>query len=540
VTEKPESDASSGVLLSAAGAQALDGEAQAQWALNPFALVEAAGRSCAGAFAHAFSRIYTTEKREGLSIIVFAGKGNNAADALVMLKALILERYALSSVCSVFAVQIPETFSGGEKTPLSEAMLAVQKMGVPVIAWKSMAATAAAALAEADIVIDGISGTGITGPLRGAAQEMAELINAANRDKEQPLVVSIDLPSGNFDGWQPEMPLVKAHATLAIEPRKLCLYTPKARPYAGTIIPVEGIFPPALIEKYREAELVQWESASTKIPPVPSTAYKYERGLVEIRAGSPGATGAALLAAQGAQAAGAGLVRLIVDPSLYPIIAPGCSGIMAVPGGASDDDTENDRFTPDAVLLGPGWGRGEDRMRLLESYLHLEQQGLPLILDADAVVLAKNIVFNGNTLLTPHPGEFAAYTGLAQDEILINPLPALRRCAAEKKVHILYKSHVLYAASPDGRIGIIDGMNPALATGGSGDVLAGFCASIAARWRAITDRNSLDMYACACAAASLLIQAAKAKDIVGAFFDPAELAQAAAAIAGAAWLPLVR
>jgi len=522
VSKKPDA------LLSAAGAQALDGEAQAHWGLNPFALVEAAGRGCAGAFAHAFARVYAAEKREKLSIIVFAGKGNNAADALIMLKALILNRYAQSSDCAVFAAQIPEASSGGGTTPLSEAMLAVRKLGVPVTAWEPKAATAA--LAKADVVIDGVAGTGVTGPLRGAALEMAELINAAGQGKNQPLVVSIDLPSGDFDGWQPGMPLVKADATLAIEPRKLCLYAPAARPYAGTIIPVEGIFPPALIDQYREAELVEWESTAATIPPVSPTAYKYERGLVEIRAGSPGATGAAMLAAQGAQAAGAGLVRLIVDPSLYPIIAPGSSGIMVVPGGASGDDTENSRFTPAAVLLGPGWGRGEDRTRLLESYLPLEQRGLPLILDADAVALAKNITFNGNTLLTPHPGEFAAYTGLPKEEITGNPLPALRRSAAEKKVHILYKSHVLYVVSPDGRTGIIDGMNPALAAGGSGDVLAGLCAALAAR-------NPVDMYACARAAASLLIQAAKAKDIAGAFFDPAELAQAAAALAGAAWLP---
>jgi NAD(P)H-hydrate epimerase len=402
-----------GALLSAAGAQALDGEAQAQWGLNPFALVEAAGRGCAGAFVHA------AKKREGLSIIVFAGKGNNAADALIMLKALILDRYAQPSDCAVFAVQIPEPSSGGGKTPLSEAMLAVQKLGVPITAWESRAATAA--LAGADVIIDGVAGTGVTGPLRGAALEMAELINAVNQNADGPLIVSIDLPSGNFDGWQPGMPLVKADVTLAIEPRKLCLYAPAARPCAGTIVPVEGIFPPALVDKYREAELVEWESAAVKIPPLSPTAYKYERGLVEIRAGSPGATGAAVLAARGAQAAGAGLARLIVDPSLYPIIAPGCSGIMVVPGGASGDDTENSRFTPNAVLLGPGWGRGEDRMRLLESYLPLEQRGLPLILDADAIALAKGITFNGNTLLTPHPGEFAAYTGLSKDEITGNP-----------------------------------------------------------------------------------------------------------------------
>ena len=98
-------------------------------------------------------------------------------------------------------------------------------------------------------------------------------------------------------------------------------------------------------------------------------------------------------------------------------------------------------------------------------------------------------------------------------------------------MHILLKSHVLYAASPGGRIGIIDGMNPALAAGGSGDVLAGFCAAIAAR------QEPFDGYACACAAASLLIQAAGSEGIAGAFIDPAELARPAAAIAGAAWLP---
>jgi NAD(P)H-hydrate epimerase len=189
------------------------------------------------------------------------------------------------------------------------------------------------------------------------------------------------------------------------------------------------------------------------------------------------------------------------------------------------------RFSPDAVLLGPGWGRGEDRMHLLETYLPREEQGLPLILDADAIILAKNIVFHGDAILTPHPGEFAAYTGLPKDEILDCPVPALRRFAAEKKVHILLKGHVLYAASPDGRIGIIDGMNPVLAAGGSGDVLAGFCAAIAGR------QKKFDGYACICAAASLLIQAAKSEGIAGTFVDPAEIAKAASAIAGKAWLP---
>ena len=279
------------------------------------------------------------------------------------------------------------------------------------------------------------------------------------------------------------------------------------------------------------AETVTWAAAAARIAPVAPTAHKYERGVVEIRAGSIGAAGAARLAALGAQAAGAGLVRLIVDPSLYPIVAPACWGVMvAVDEGVADDG----RFAPDAALLGPGWGRGEDRRRLFETYLPREKSGLPLILDADAIALAKDTVFHGNAVITPHVGEFAAYTGLAKDEILNDPIPALRRCAQEKNVHILLKSHVMYAAAPDGRIGVIDGGRAELAAGGSGDVLAGLCAGIAARSAVM---RNFDGYAVSCAAASLLIEAAKADGVRGVFIDPAELARPAAAIAGAVWLP---
>jgi len=512
----------SGALVSAAGAKAMDAEAMASWGLNSFALVEAAGRACAKAFCEAFP----WRKQEKLAFAALAGKGNNAADALVMLKALILDGYAQPSDCAVFTAAATTVADSG-KTPLSEATLAVQKLGVPVKAWGG---AEAAELSRFDVIIDGITGTGLNGPLRDTALKMAEAVNACS----QSCIVAIDVPSGNYDGWRAGEPIIAAHMTLAIEPRKSCLYTQAARPYAGNIIPAGGIFPLALIEQYREAELLDWEAASARIAPVSPTAYKHERGVVEIRAGSSGAAGAARLAALGAQAAGAGLARLIVDPSLYPVIAPACSGVMV----ATEAD---ERFSPNAVLLGPGWGRGEDRLSLLKSYLPREKNGLPLILDADAIALAKGITFNGNALLTPHPGEFAAYTDLPKDAILNDPIPALRRFAQEKNAYILLKGHVLYAAAPDGRIGVIDGMNPALATGGSGDVLAGFCAAVASRSGAarqpLQGAKPFDGYVCACAAASLLIRAAQSESVAGAFIDPAELARPAAALAGAAWLP---
>ena len=303
----------------------LDGEAAAEWGLNPFALVEAAGRACAAVFVRAFPRFFARPSAGGRpaagdtpKIVVLAGSGNNAADALVMLRALLLDGRADPAGALVLACRLP---AGGEKTPLSEALLAIQKMHVPVKLWDGE--NSAALLSGADMVTDGIAGTGLQGPLRGKALEMAEAVNrlreksgadgAAGRGL---FVVSIDVPSGNFDEWRPGMPMLTADATLAIEPQKRCLYTPAARSRAGRIFSVGGIFPQTLVEKYQDAELLSWQDAARRLPAIPADAYKYERGLVEIRAGAMGTAGAARLAARGAQAAGAGLVRLIVDDSL--------------------------------------------------------------------------------------------------------------------------------------------------------------------------------------------------------------------------------
>jgi NAD(P)H-hydrate epimerase len=522
-------------LASAAQARALDGEASAEWGLHPFALVEAAGRTCAEVFAASFPRFADYARAGGLAMTVLAGSGNNAADALVMLRSLLLRRRLEPEAAAVLVSRLP---AAGESSPLGAALRALEKTGVPVIAWDAEAA--GAVLSRSAVIIDGIAGTGIAGPLRGKALEMAEAVNRLRAMPEastmpqtsaMPVVVSIDLPSGGGDFWRPGMLVLAVDATLAIEPQKSCLYVPAFRPLSGRILPVNGIFPPGLIERHKDAELLSWPDAARRVPGVRLDAHKYERGLVEIRAGSTGAAGAAKLAAQGAQSAGAGLVRLIVDDSLYPLLAPGASGIMVAPGGALAADN---RFRPDAVLLGPGWGRGPDRERLLEQYLPREEQGLPLILDADAIHLAAGRIFHENAILTPHAGEFAAYTGLAVAEILADPVPVLRRVAQAKKACILFKSHVLYVAGPGGQLGIIDGMNPALAAGGSGDVLAGICAGIAARQ---ARASAFDGYACACAAAALFVESAVAPALRGRFIDPGELAGAAASLAGGAWLP---
>jgi NAD(P)H-hydrate epimerase len=519
------------VLAGVEESRKLDGEAVSQWSFNNAALVEAAGREAAGVLLENYgSLLGEASSHEGPPLaLVLAGAGNNGADAMVILRSLILWGAVPAEKTALLVKKIP----GGQGF-WAELYRSLVKMGVRLFSLSG--GEDPAILGKARLIIDGLCGTGLKGPLGEAG--LAGLLNGR---ESRSFLVSVDVPSGLSDGWEPGMPLLRADATLAVEPEKLCLYKPAARPFCGRILHVGGVFPPALLEKHRAAELVNWDYCRTLIPPVPPDSYKYGRGVVEIRAGSPSSTGAAKIAARGAQAAGAGLVRLVVDPAIHPILAASASSVMVDPGAAGS------RFEPDALLLGPGWGRGPERRASLEEALAREEEGIPLILDADAIHLAGNRVFHGNVLLTPHPGELAACSGISVEELLANPGPLLLSLARERRALILFKTHVMFAASPAGELAVLDGMRPVLAAGGSGDLLAGFCAGIAARCRSIAARRRAatagsgpprlrggDLYACALAGAGLLIRAAS--DAANRFSDSMELADLAADLAGRAWL----
>jgi len=563
------------LLVAPHNAVELDKEASASWGLSPFALVEAAGRSCATVL----EKELKADKRyaECLDgpVLVCAGSGNNGADALVMLRSLLVSkqlRHNASNNASMdnsswdnsscrAVVLLSRYIKADENTPRVCAVKALQAMAVPVITWNSEEKNdkkIEELFRDARLIIDGLSGTGIEGALEGVPLEMLTTINKRREsgDACQCRVISIDVPSGAGSCWKQDWPVVHADLTLAIEPIKTVLYTPAVRSHCGKIIPVNGIFPPQLCKKYGDAELHSWEECRTAVPSVPPDAYKYTRGVVEIHAGSPGTLGAARIAAAGASAAGAGLVKLILDDSLYPALASAFGGVMAVPasvyssGAAYSAEPSNQksagRSSPNALLLGPGWGRGEERLAMLRLAMEAETSGIPLILDADAIALLKILypavltddnvsIFHGRAILTPHAGELEAFSGIPKEQLLSEP--ALIASLAQKlNAVILFKSHVMIVAAPDGRLGFIDGMEPSLGTGGSGDLLAGLCVGIAARLNAAEKQGAFfDPYTAAVAAGTLLVAAAGG--IGRRFYDPLELAEYAAVLAGEAWLP---
>lgn len=502
-------------LVSTETSALIDKTASTEWGLNPFALVEAAGRR----MADKLSAFLGTVMRS-VRIIAFMGSGNNSADALVMLKALILNYEARPANCLLVINRLPmET----ERTPRAEAFKALVKMGVPFSDFASWATSSHNE--DIGIIVDGIAGTGLKGRLTGTAAEMVQRINEIKR-KTAAIAVSIDVPSGLFDEWAPDMPVVCADVTLAVEPQKFCLYKPAARIFVGNIINVDGVFPQALVESFaskENAELFAWETAQTLIPKITPDVHKYQRGLVEIHAGCMGSAGAARIAAAGAQAVGAGLTRLLVDEALYPILAASAGGVMV-----ATEAYQEDRRQPDAVLLGPGWGDAPDRPSLFEKTLkRAAVNGAACVLDADALPLfhAANLIPLQGTILTPHVGEFIKFAHISKETALSNPIPVLKKISAEMQTTILFKSHVLIVVDADGRIGVIDGETPSLAAGGSGDLLAGMATGLAAR-------RIVDPFLCAVAAASLLVKAGKAMD---AFTDPLELARIVSKLAFEAW-----
>src|SRR5258708_37371064 len=228
------------------------------------------------------------------------------------------------------------------------------------------------------------------------------------------------------------------------------------------------------------------------LPDRPRDAHKGTFGTVVVLAGSLGFTGAAYLSATAAARAGAGLVRLLVAETSYPILAAKCTEVMATPmpevapgavGHAAYDSVLRQLAAAEVGVIGPGLGRDRSTWRLiLDLALHAE---CPLVLDADALNAladsARKKRLGKNRVLTPHPGEMARLLGKTIEAIQADRAGAARRAAKEWGAIVVLKGAHTLVAHPDGRLSEDPHEVPALATGGTGDVLSGVIAALIAQ-----------------------------------------------------------
>jgi ADP-dependent NAD(P)H-hydrate dehydratase / NAD(P)H-hydrate epimerase len=229
------------------------------------------------------------------------------------------------------------------------------------------------------------------------------------------------------------------------------------------------------------------------LPDRPKDGHKGTFGTVVVLAGSRGFTGAAYLSATAAARSGAGIVKLLVAESIYPILAAKCTEVMATPvpevapgavGHLAHEAVARHFQGAKAALLGPGLGRDSSTWRLITDLVI--EVACPLVIDADGLnALADNRRTLGRLpkgrVLTPHPGEMARLTG---DPVPTDPAGRLELAAGtarEWKAVVVLKGARTVVAAPDGQVSEDPHEVPALASGGTGDVLGGLIAGLIAQ-----------------------------------------------------------
>lgn len=442
--------------------------------LPSIVLMENAGRQVVTAIESAFDSL------PSMRVAVVCGRGSNGGDGFVAARTLLERGNAVTVALIGQAAQL--------KGDVRANLEMLRALGVDVLeigdagAWELHGSD----VLDVDLIIDALVGTGLNGPLGGLYETVVDDINATPHP-----VVSIDLPSGlTGDNPEPIGPTVDATMTVTLGAPKLSLVLPRGEHLAGTLVVADIGIPSGVIDGLDgpSIELLTKDAMRGLIQPRAQDSHKGDYGHVLVVAGSPGKTGAAALTALGALRSGAGRVTVAAPASAVGAIAAHAPELMtlALPEDAEGfvDPSAADlvlAFDADVMAMGPGLGRTRGVGAFVRTVV--EQCGVPLVLDADAVMAFAGepdqlIARDGaDVIITPHPGEMAALAGMPVDELQANRLVTAADFAATHHVHVILKGHRTVVATPEGKTFINLTGNAGMATAGSGDVL---CGSVAA------------------------------------------------------------
>ena len=363
-------------------------------------------------------------------------------------------------------------------------------------------------LPTADLVVDAVLGIGATRPLAGVIRDAVELVNAA-RAGGGLQVIALDVPTGiDADTGDADPNALDASATVTFGFPKHGHFRFPAAARVGRLIVADIGVPEELAEDVAE-DVVTTAWARAHLPRRPLDAHKGSFGRVLALAGSRSYVGAAQLACMGAARSGAGYVTLAVTPVVQALITGRLteSTYLLLPDdgdGVADPEAAGAlrEAMPacDAFLVGCGLGQ-HDTTRLLLDRLLLSPGRLPLpaVIDADALNFLAGTPgwwerLEADAVLTPHPGEMARLLQCGIAEVEADRIGAARRAATAWGVTVLLKGAYTVAAAPDGRVRVLPFANPALATAGTGDVLAGCVAALLAQGLAPFDAATLGAF----------------------------------------------
>ena len=446
-------------VVSRAQMRALDAHAIEACHVPSLVLMENAGRGAVDVIVEGLA--------EGARVVVVCGGGNNGGDGFVVARHLVTRGRPVQ----VHLTVPPETLKGDARVN-RDALIG---LGVPVELVASDLSSLRADLERADLVVDALFGTGLDRPLSGMHAACVELVNQSKK-----MVVAIDVPSGlNADTGEPMGTSVRAARTVTFGLPKLGLLTPRGAELAGEVRLVDLGVPSSLVEGLEHsAWLLEPGDVAAALSPRKIGAHKGTAGHVAVFAGSPGKVGAALLSGRAALRAGAGLVTIATWPESADAIEGRVEEVMTATLDRRDLLPCVDRILHGkrAVVLGPGFGT-DDAARTVVEHVLATWQG-PSVVDADALALfeGRPEVFassRGAPVLTPHPGELGKLLSRSVVEIEADRFGAIAAVVARARCVVVLKGAHTLVGAPDERTVINASGNPALATGGAGDVLSG-------------------------------------------------------------------
>jgi NAD(P)H-hydrate epimerase len=454
-------------------------------------LMENAGRGATEVMWRYFPEL--GEKR----VAVLAGGGNNGGDGFVIARHLWQQRVNVV----VYCLKKLESYRGDAKINL----VIIQKLGVPVeeATEKSGIALMREKLADADMVVDAILGTGLNASVRGYFREIIDLVNEMGRP-----VLAVDLPSGlNASSGLPLGTCIQADITATFGlPKVGQLVTPGCS-FVGHLEVVDIGLPRSITESKDPPRI--WLEASDLGPlvrPRSVASHKGSFGHVLVVGGSVGKTGAGAMAGMGAARTGAGLVTLAVPASLHGLMEVKLTEVMTEPLPETAEQTVAIAALPrlktlleskQALALGPGISVHEETAKVVQELV--ENSPCPVVLDADGVnALVDNLDVltraRAPVILTPHPGEMGRLLKRTAAEIQNERVALTQSFSEEYGATLVLKGARTLISSAEGRLAINSSGNPGLASGGTGDVLTGSIAGFLAQGLSPFDAACLGVF----------------------------------------------
>jgi ADP-dependent NAD(P)H-hydrate dehydratase / NAD(P)H-hydrate epimerase len=345
-------------------------------------------------------------------------------------------------------------------------------------AGKAARTTEEASLAEAEVVIDALFGTGFHGEPREEAAGLIEAVNASGKP-----VVSVDLPSG-VDASTGEIAgaCVNATVTVTMHAPKVGLEVAPGRFHAGEVVVADIGLGQVETDHLRVAPAILG-----LVPRRSAEQNKYTAGTVLVVGGSRGLTGAPSLAAEAAFRADAGYVAVAVPDSTLAVFEQRLLEAVKLPCPEEDGEISPRAVEPiaefaskaGAIALGPGLGRGAGPREVVRRLL--AELDRPAVVDADGLYELAPPTRAAPTVLTPHEGELARLLGVQSSWVAAHRLEAVRRGAENYRCVCLLKGADTLVATPGEGVLVVALGTPALATAGSGDVLTGIVAAFLAK-----------------------------------------------------------